>query len=71
MAPDTSHYRGYEIVPRREWSYWTVRIHRTRPDLPLLPRSKLRALTARKSDALVEAKKRVDRLLALLDDRAT
>jgi hypothetical protein len=68
MAPDTSHYRGYEIIPRREWSYWTVSVHPIRPGLPLLPRSRLKSLTACRSEAVVEAKKSVDRLLARLDD---
>ena len=59
------YYRGYEIVPRREWSSWTVGIHPTRADLPILAHSTLRSLASRKTDAVVEAKKRVDRLLRL------
>ena len=30
------HYRGYDILPQRQWSGWCVGIHPTRADLPLL-----------------------------------
>jgi hypothetical protein len=32
-------YRGYEIVPRREWSQWCASIYPTRPNLTILVRS--------------------------------
>ena len=38
-ASETSHYRGYEIVPTRLWSEWCVGIYRTRSDLPLMQSS--------------------------------
>ena len=56
-------YRGYDIVPRRQWSSWCVSVYATRPDLPILPRSTLRAVMARKEDALAEARKRIDQVL--------
>lgn len=61
-------YRGYEIVPRREWSGWCVSIYPLRPDLPILPKSTLRTLAEARNDALSEAKHRIDRLLSSLED---
>jgi hypothetical protein len=60
-------YRGYDIVPRRQWSQWCVSVYATRADLPILPRSTLRTLAPRKEEALAEAKKRIDRVLSNLD----
>jgi len=53
---ETSRYRGYDIVPRRQWSQWCVSVYPTR--LPMLSRSTLRSLTPRKEDALADARKR-------------
>jgi hypothetical protein len=60
-------YRGYDIVPRRQWSQWCVSVYPTRADLPILSRSTLRSLTPRKEEALAEARKRIDRVLSDLD----
>jgi len=32
-------YRGYEIVPKRQWASWCACIYPARADLPLIPRS--------------------------------
>src|SRR4026208_869619 len=64
----TSRYRGYDIVPRRQWSAWCVSIYPTRPDLPIPARSTLSPLTACREDALAEAKQSIDRLLSSLND---
>jgi hypothetical protein len=61
---DNSHYRGYDLLPQRQWSSWCVGIYPTRPDLPLLSKSILDTLAARKKDALDEAKQAIDRALA-------
>jgi hypothetical protein len=61
---ETCQYRGYDIVPRRQWSQWCVSVYPTRADLPILSRSTLRTLTPRKEEALAEARKRIDRILS-------
>jgi hypothetical protein len=60
-------YRGYEIVPHRQWSQWCVSVYATRPDLPLLTSSTLRTLAPRKKEPVAEAKQRIDRILSRLD----
>ena len=57
-------YRGYEIVPTRQWASWCVSIYTTRADLPLISRSTLRTLAPRKEEAVAEAKKKIDCVLA-------
>ena len=41
---ETCRYRGYDIVPNRQWSQWCVSVYATRADLPLFSRSTLRTL---------------------------
>jgi hypothetical protein len=65
------HYRGYEIVPQRQWSSWCAGIYPTRADLPLLPRSTLETLAGRKAEAVAEAKQAIDEILAQLGYRRT
>jgi len=67
MTPtEISQYRGYEIVPKRQWSSWCVGVYPTRADLPILTRSTLRTLAPRKADAVAEAKQTIDRILSRL-----
>lgn len=64
MKPiETSRYRGYDMVPQRQWSGWCVGVYATRADLPLLSQSTLRTLAPVKEEAMAEAKKCIDRLL--------
>jgi hypothetical protein len=63
------HYRGYEIVPQRQWSSWCAGIYPTRADLPLLPRSTLETLAGRKQEAVADAKQAIDEILAKLRHR--
>lgn len=62
-STETYRYRGYEIVPNRQWSQWCASVYTTRADLPLFSRSTLRTLASRKEEAVAEAKQRIDRLL--------
>ena len=64
-STETYRYRGYDIVPDRQWSQWCVSIYATRADLPLISRSTLRTLAFRKEEAVAEAKQCIDRLLHL------
>lgn len=67
MPNDRSHYRGYEIHLRREWSNWCASIHPTRADLPILAQSPLRTLSLTKGDALASAKHTIDETLGVLE----
>jgi len=49
---DTYRYRGYEIVPTRQWASWCTSIYTMRADLPLISRSTLRTLAPRKEEGL-------------------
>ena len=60
----TCQYRGYDILPQRQWSSWCVGIYSTRADLPLLQRSILQTLMAREEDAVAEAKQAIDSVLS-------
>ena len=62
MNTETCRYRGYDIVPNRQWSQWCVSVYTTRADLPLFSRSTLRTLALRKEEAVAEAKQCIDRL---------
>ena len=55
------------LVPMRQWSQWCVGIYPTRADLPILARSTLSNLAAKKEDAVAEAKQKIDRILARLN----
>ena len=63
MTTETRRYRGYDIVPNRQWSQWSVSVYATRADLPLFSQSTLRTLALRKEEAVAEAKQSIDRLL--------
>jgi hypothetical protein len=63
MTTETCRYRGYDIVPNRQWSQWCVSVYTTRADLPLFSRSTLRTLAFRKEEAVAEAKQCIDQLL--------
>ena len=67
MATGTRQYRGYDIVPMRQWSQWCVGIYPTRAIIPILARSTLSNLAAKKEDAVAEAKQKIDRILARLN----
>jgi hypothetical protein len=63
MTADTYQYRGYDIVPMRQWSSWCTAIYPTRVDLPIMPRSTLSTLALRKEDAVTDAKQSIYQLL--------
>jgi hypothetical protein len=63
IAPQVFRHRGYDIVPRRQWSSWCAAVY-PQADLPILPRSTLQTLARRKADAIAEAKHAIDRALS-------
>ena len=69
MTSDTSHYRGYEIRLRQEWSNWCANILPTRDNLPMLAMSQLRTLSSSPEEALVAAKQNVDEYLGTEPER--
>ena len=48
----TYHYRGYEIVPQRQWANWCAGIYATRANLPLMSHSTLQTLAPRMEEAV-------------------
>jgi len=65
MVSDKSHYRGYEIRLRQEWSNWCANIIPTRDDLPMLAMSPLRTLSSTPEEAFVAAKQNIDEYLGV------
>jgi len=64
MATMQAHqYRGYKIVPMRQWEGWCAEACPTRSDQPVLTQSALDTLASRKEAALNQAKRSIDRLL--------
>ena len=53
---ETRRYRGYDIVPMRQWSQWCVGIYPSCADLPILTCSTLTNLATQKEDAVADAK---------------
>jgi hypothetical protein len=64
---ESSQYRGYDIIPTRQWESWCVGVYPTRDDLPLLARSTLSILASRRAEAIAEAKRTIDQLLSRRD----
>jgi hypothetical protein len=64
---ETQRYRGYRIVPMRQWGSWCAGAYPTRADLPILTQSTLRTLAPEKEAAVAEAKQNIDRILARLN----
>lgn len=56
-------YRGYEIVPMRQWEGWCAEAYPTQPDRPFLTQSALDTLASEKQGAVNEARRSIDRLL--------
>ena len=63
---ETLQYRGYDIVLMWQWSQWCVGIYPTRADVPFLALT-LSCLSAKREDAVDEAKQKIDRILARLN----
>ena len=57
-------YRGYQIEMVKATGHWTVSIHPTRPDLPILRQNCFRPLSIPETEALAQAKRWIDRALS-------
>jgi hypothetical protein len=66
VTTERSHYRGYDILPQRQWSSWCVGIYPTRADLPLLNLSTLDILRPHKQDVIDAAKQAIDGALEFI-----
>ena len=66
---ETRRYRGFKIVPMRQWAGWCAEAYTTRADLPFLAQSTLRTLATRKEAAVAQAKQSIDRILVSVDRR--
>jgi hypothetical protein len=59
----TLQYRGYLIVPRRQWEAWCAKAYPAQAGQPFLSQSVLDTLAPVKKAAVAEAKQSIDRLL--------
>ena len=66
---ETRQYRGYKIVPMRQWASWCAEAFPTRADLPFLTQFPLRTLAPSKEAAMAEVKQSIDRILASVERR--
>ena len=66
---ETRQYRGYKIVPMRQWASWCAEAFPTRADLPFLTQFPLRTLAPSKEAAVAEVKQSIDRILASVERR--
>ena len=66
---ETRRYRGYKIVPMRQWAGWCAEAYSTRADLPFLAQSTLRTWASKKETAVAEAKRSIDCMLAPVGKR--
>jgi len=57
-------YRGYHVEMAKMDGHWTVSIHPTRPDLPILRQHSFRPLSLPESEAFAQAKRWIDRVLS-------
>ena len=64
---ETRRYRGYDLVPMRQWSQWCVGIYPTLCGSSHSGALPAENLAAKKEDAVAEAKQKIDRILARLN----
>jgi hypothetical protein len=64
MPQGRSKYRGYAIGVERKGRTWLVSVSPTRADLPILHSYSFEPVVRSETEAVAEAKSRVDRVLA-------
>jgi hypothetical protein len=63
MSQRAEHYRGYNILGNTQGRGWSVEVHPDTPDLPILRRAGFRVIHPAWTEALVEARARIDAML--------
>ena len=63
MSQRAERYRGYNIDGNAQERGWSVEVHPNTPDLPILRRAIFRVIHPAWTEALVEARARIDAML--------
>jgi hypothetical protein len=63
MSLRSENYRGYNIDGKAQGRGWSVNVHPNTPDLPILRRAAFRVFHPAWTEALVEARARIDAML--------
>ena len=63
MSQRAEHYRGYDIAGNTQGRGWSVEVHPVAPDLPILRRAVFLVIHPAWTEALIEARARIDALL--------
>ena len=63
MSQRAEHYRGYIIDGKTQGRGWSVEVHPNTPDLPILRRAIFRVIHPAWTEALGEARSRIDAML--------
>ena len=60
-----ANYRGYRITAERRDHYWCLEVHPTRAEVPIMSQNTFTVPDPAMHEAVAEAKRRIDRLLAI------
>jgi hypothetical protein len=63
MSQRAENYRGYNIDGNTQGRGWSVEVHPVTPDLPILRRGVFRVIHPAWTEALIEARARIDAIL--------
>jgi hypothetical protein len=62
---NNANYRGYRITAERRHYYWCLEVHPTRAEVPIMSQNTFTVPDTTMHEAVAEAKRRIDRLLAI------
>jgi len=63
VSQRAEHYRGYNILGNTHGRGWSVEVHPGTPDLPILRQAVFRVIHPAWTEALIEARARIDAIL--------
>jgi hypothetical protein len=63
VSQRAEHYRGYNIDGNTHGRGWSVEVHPGTPDLPILRQAVFRVIHPAWTEALIEARARIDAIL--------